>query len=143
MSWLSCVRWRDRAGGDRRIPAAKVRHVAASPATAVWGLWPTGPDRRWSWHTHPMPDQRSGPGNGTVPGRAGLSESTSVRPAGSKQPTSSETLDLRVVASTRWFRHGSADAVCHVNAAFYREEPAQRHVHRFGGPQAAVLTGLV
>ncbi len=32
---------------------------------------------------------------------------------------------------------------CHMNAAFYREEPSQRRVHRFGGPQAAVLAGLV
>jgi len=33
--------------------------------------------------------------------------------------------------------------LCQVNAAFYREQPSQRHVHRFGGARAAVLTGLV
>src|SRR5580704_12282510 len=33
---------------------------------AVWGLWHTCPDTRGSWHTHPMRDPRSGPGNGSL-----------------------------------------------------------------------------
>jgi len=31
---------------------------------------------------------------------------------------------------------------CHVNVAFYREEPSERHVHRLARPEAAVLAGL-
>src|SRR5580693_3027604 len=40
------------------------------PAAAVRGWWHTCPDTRGSWHTHPMGDPRSGPGNGSLLGRA-------------------------------------------------------------------------
>jgi len=29
--------------------------VPRGPPAIVWGLWPTGPDRRGRWHTHPDP----------------------------------------------------------------------------------------
>jgi hypothetical protein len=50
--------------------AGVVGPMPRGPAAVFWGLWPTCPDTRGSWATHPTRDPRSGPGNGTVLGRA-------------------------------------------------------------------------
>src|SRR5579859_5447180 len=40
------------------------------PAAVVRGSWPTGPDRRGLWHTHPRPDPDPGQERQRGPGQA-------------------------------------------------------------------------